>query len=129
MTMTMRTPHILIVDDEPHLRNGIRRILEKEGYEVTTAADGETALNLARDKKPDVVLLDIMMPGMDGREVCRRIREIDAAIQVIYVTARAELNDPMQLKQLRSETEAFITKPATSKTIISTVNGLSRGPR
>lgn len=127
--MTMRTPHILIVDDEPHLRNGIRRILEKEGYEVTTAADGETALNLARDKKPDVVLLDIMMPGMDGREVCRRIREIDAAIQVIYVTARAELNDPMQLKQLRSETEAFITKPATSKTIISTVNGLSRGPR
>jgi len=123
----MITPHILIVDDEPHLRNGLRRILEKEGYEVTTAPDGETALKLARDKKPDVVLLDIMMPGMDGREVCQRIREIDAAIQVIYITARAELNDPKQLKELRSEAEAFITKPATSKRIISTVNSLSQG--
>ena len=123
----MRTPHILIVDDEPHLRNGLRRILEKEGYEVTSAPDGETALTLVRDKKPDVVLLDIMMPGMDGREVCQRIREIDAAAQVIYITARAELNDPKQLKELRSEAEAFITKPATSKRIISTVNGLSQG--
>lgn len=129
MMTTMKIPHILIVDDEPHLRNGLRRILEKEGYEVTTAPDGETALKLVRDKKPDVVLLDIMMPGMDGREVCQRIREIDATVQVVYITARAGPNDPVQLKQLRSEAEALITKPATSKRIISTVNGLSRGAR
>ena len=129
MAMAMKIPHILIVDDEPHLRNGLRRILEKEGYEVTTAPDGETALKLARDKKPDVVLLDIMMPGMDGREVCQRIREIDSEVQVVYITARAEPNDPVQLKQLRSEAAAFITKPATSKRIISTVHGLSPGSR
>ena len=127
--MTTRMPHILVVDDEPHLRNGLRRVLEKEGYEVTTAPDGETALKIAREKEPDVVLLDIMMPGMDGREVCRRIREVVTAIQVIYITARAEPNDPLQLKQLRSEAEAFITKPATSKRIISTVNSLSRSAR
>jgi len=124
--MTTRIPHILIVDDEPHLRNGLRRVLEKEGYKVMTAPDGEAALKLGREKMPDIVLLDIMMPGMDGREVCRRIREIVPDIQVIYITARADPNDPLRLKQLRGESEAFITKPVTSKRIISTVNGLSR---
>ncbi|HEY32900.1 MAG TPA: response regulator [Dehalococcoidia bacterium] len=127
--MTTRSPLVLIVDDEPHLLSGLRRVLEKEGYEVTTALDGETALQLAREKKPDVVLLDIMMPGMDGREACRRIREVAEGVQVIYITARAELNDPLQLKRLRSEANAFITKPTTSKRIISAVNGLSRSTR
>ena len=120
--MTTRSPLVLIVDDEPHLRNGLRRILEKEGYEVTTASDGETALELAREKMPDIVVLDIMMPGMDGREVCQRIREITAEAQIIYLTARAEPSGPPQSKQLRNEADAFISKPATSKRIISTVN-------
>ncbi|UCB42052.1 MAG: response regulator [Dehalococcoidales bacterium] len=124
--MTTRGPQILIVDDEPYMRRGLRRVLEKEGYEVTTAPDGETALKIVSERKPEAVLLDIMMPGMDGREVCRRIREIATTVQVIYITARAEPNDPMQSKQLRDKADAFITKPATSKTIISTVNGLLR---
>jgi two-component system alkaline phosphatase synthesis response regulator PhoP len=122
--MTARSPQILIVDDEPHLRSGLRRILEKEGYKVTTASDGEAALKLGRQITPDVVLLDIMMPGMDGREVCRRIREIVPDVQVIYITARAEPSGPLQSKRLRSEANAFIAKPATSKRIISTVNSL-----
>ena len=122
LAMAMKIPHILIVDDEPHLRNGLRRILEKEGYEVTTAPDGETALKLARDKKPEVVLLDIMMPGMDGREVCHKLREIASEAHIIYLTATAEPSGSLHVKYPRGEADAYIAKPATSKRILSRIN-------
>lgn len=122
--MITRRPIILILDDEPYLRTGLRRILNEEGYETMIAADGETALKLAEEKKPDVVLLDIIMPGMDGREVCRRLREIAAEAQIIYLTAKAELNGPLHAKYPRGEADAFIAKPATSKRILSKINSL-----
>lgn len=120
-------PRILVVDDEPHLRNGLRRILSEEGYEVMTAPDGETALALATEKKPDIVLLDIMMPGMDGREVCRRLREVATEAQIIYLTAKVEPNGPLQSKHLRSEADAFIAKPTTSKRILSKIESMLPG--
>ena len=120
--METKRPIILIVDDEPHLRSGLRRILNEEGYETMTAADGETALKLAEGKQPDVVLLDIIMPGMDGREVCRRLREIASEAQIIYLTATAEPNGSLHTKYPRGEADAFIAKPATSKRIISKIN-------
>jgi CheY-like chemotaxis protein len=122
--MITRRPIILIVDDEPHLRTGLRRILNEEGYETMTAADGETALGLAENKKPDVVLLDIMMPGMDGHEVCRRLREIAAEAKIIYLTAKAEPNVPLHEKYPGGEADAFIAKPATSKRIISKIESM-----
>ncbi len=122
--MMTRHPQILIVDDEPHLRNGLRRILNEEGYETMIAADGETALMLAEEKKPDIVLLDIMMPGMDGREVCRRLRKVAAEAQIIYLTAKTEPNVPLHAKYPRGEADAFIAKPATSKRILSKINSL-----
>ena len=122
--MMTRRPQILIVDDEPHLRTGLRRILNEEGYETMIAADGETALELAEEKKPDIVLLDIMMPGMDGREVCRRLREVAAEAQVIYLTAKAEPNSLLHAKYPRGEADAFIAKPATSKRILSKIESL-----
>ena len=122
--MTTRRPHILIVDDEPHLRNGLRRILNEEGYETMIAADGETALELVEEKKPDVVLLDIMMPGMDGREVCRRLREVAAETRIIYLTAKVEPNVSLHAKDPRGGADAFIAKPATSKRILAKINSV-----
>ena len=119
-----RRPQILIVDDEAHLRNGLRRILNEEGYEAITAPDGETALMLAAEKKPDIVLLDIMMPGMDGREVCHRLRKVAAEAQIIYLTAKVETTGPLQSKPLRGEADAFIAKPATSKRILSKIESM-----
>jgi DNA-binding response OmpR family regulator len=120
--MVTRRPIVLIVDDEPHLRSGLGRILNEEGYETMIAADGETALKLAEEKKPDVVLLDIIMPGMDGREVCRKLREIASEAQIIYLTATAEPSGSLHVKYPRGEADAYIAKPATSKRILSRIN-------
>ncbi len=127
--MVADSAYVLVVDDEPHLCNGLRRVLEKEGYEVSTAQDGLTALGLVDRRTPDVILLDLMMPGLDGREVCRRVREVAPATQVIYFTAKAEPIDPTIVRQLRAEADAFITKPATSRQILSKVSSVLQRAR
>ena len=127
--MVTNSPQVLVVDDEPRLRNILRRILRQEGYRVTTAPDGETALRLAKEKKPDIVLLDPVMPGTDGREVCQRVRQLSTATQIIYFTADVEPFKPLKLKEFRSEADAFITKPATSKQILSKVSSVLQGSR
>ncbi len=79
---------ILVVDDEPYICDVMRRILEIGGYRVTTASSGKTALELVKEDRPDVVLLDLMMPGMDGREICRRVRKIAPETRIIYFTGK-----------------------------------------
>jgi len=125
--MVTNSPKVLVVDDELHLCNVLRRILEREGYKVITAPDGEAAIQFTEEEKPDVILLDLMMPGMDGREVCRKVREFSATTQIIYFTAKVMLTDPLELKELHREADAFITKPATSKQILSKVSGVLQG--
>jgi CheY-like chemotaxis protein len=120
--MVKGNPLVLVVDDEAYLCNVLRRILEKEGYKVITAPDGEAALRYIKEKNPNIVLLDLMMPGVDGREVCRRTRELSPTIQIVYFTAKVELTEQAELKELRSEADAFIAKPATSKQILSKAN-------
>ena len=78
---------ILIVDDEPDFLEVMRTRLEANDYEVTTAATGEEALNYVKNNKPDAVLLDILMPGIDGLEVLRRIRKMDEDLPVYIITA------------------------------------------
>ncbi len=117
---------VLVVDDELQLNKALSRVLENDGYRVITAPDGETALGLIKEKSPDVVLLDLLMPGMDGREVCRRVRKISKATKIIYFTAKVEL-DPLKSRELRSEADAFIAKPATSKKLLSTVSKVLQG--
>ena len=126
--MATNNPLVLVVDDEPQMCNVIERILEKEGYKVITAPDGETALRLILEKKPDVILLDLEMPGINGREACRRIRELSTKTQIIYFTAKVE-QDPTKLKELRNEADAFIAKPANSKQILSKVRAVLQGAR
>ena len=125
--MVTSKPLVLVVDDEYHICHALYRILEKEGYQVITALDGETAIQLTEEKKPNAILLDLVMPGLDGREVCGRVRELSPETQVIYFTAKVEPSDPLELRELRREADAFITKPATSKQILSGVNRVLQG--
>ena len=83
------SPLVLVVDDEATIREVVRRYLEADGLQVVEAGDGETALAMVADHRPDVVILDVMMPGTDGIEVLRRIRA-DGDAYVIMLTARAE---------------------------------------
>jgi DNA-binding response OmpR family regulator len=102
---------VLVVDDEPPIRLLCRVNLEAEKMEVLEAGDGQTGLELARTEKPDVVLLDVMMPGMDGWEVAERLVEDEATrdIPLIFLTARAELRD--RARGLELGGVDYITKP------------------
>jgi CheY-like chemotaxis protein len=88
-------PHILIADDNAMNLDILQTRLAIHGYEILTATDGQAALDLAREKQPDLLLLDIMMPGLDGLEVCRRLRADPSLpfMPIILVTARADSKD------------------------------------
>lgn len=122
--MTTSDHLVLVVDDEPHMCNVLRRILKKEGYNVITAPDGVAALRLTKQKTPDLILLDLMMPGIDGMEVCRRVREFSGTTRIIYFTAKVELTDTFKFEQLQSGADACIVKPAASKQILSTIGSV-----
>ena len=84
---------ILVVDDEPKVARLARDYLEKYGFRVITAADGNTALQMARQEHPALIVLDLMLPGMDGREVCRILRH-ESNVPIIMLIALAEESDP-----------------------------------
>jgi two-component system alkaline phosphatase synthesis response regulator PhoP len=88
----MATAKILVIDDEPSIVNLVKAYLKPEGYEVYTAADGESGLKAARAFKPDLVVLDVMLPGMDGIELLTRLRR-ESDVYVILLTARTEETD------------------------------------
>ena len=90
----MSVRRVLVVDDEPHIRAVLRGYLEADGFAVSEAADGEDAVRRLRDDAPDLVLLDVMMPGIDGLEVLRQVRAF-SDVYVILVTARAEEVDKL----------------------------------
>lgn len=115
---------ILVVDDEPPMRRILERVLTGEGYRVIVARDGGDALRMFARHSPDVVLLDLMMPGINGRNVCRQIRESSPTTRIIYLSAKAVLVDSVELKEYRDEADAFIAKPATSKEILSKISSL-----
>jgi two-component system alkaline phosphatase synthesis response regulator PhoP len=117
---------ILIVDDEVDLVDLLKYNLEQEGYSVVTATNGADALDIARRAAPDLIVLDVMMPGMDGIEVCRRIRK-DAAIRttpVIMLTARTEDED--YVRGLDVGADIYLGKPISLPVLISQVKALFR---
>jgi DNA-binding response OmpR family regulator len=116
----------LVVDDEPALVRVVAAYLERDGFEVLTAADGLTALELARSARPDVVVLDVMMPGIDGIEVCRRLRTFSDAY-VIMLTARAEEIDT--LVGLSVGADDYLTKPFSPRVLTARIRTLLRRPR
>ena len=84
---------VLIVDDEKNIVNILKFNLQKEGYDTLEAYDGEAGLQLALQENPDLILLDLMLPGMDGFEVCRQVRESGSSTPIIMLTAREEETD------------------------------------
>jgi len=99
---------VLVVDDEPKIRDIVRRYLEADGFTVTERADGPAALRAAYDERPDLIVLDVMLPGLDGVEVLRRLRET-SQVPVILLTARDEEVD--KLIGLAVGADDYITKP------------------
>ncbi|HEY6563326.1 MAG TPA: response regulator, partial [Pirellulaceae bacterium] len=85
--------YVLVVDDDEGIRIALQRLLSLEGYAVATAPDGEGALKSAANRFPDLVVLDVMMPGLDGFEVCRRLRAADPQLCIILLTARDSVPD------------------------------------
>ena len=104
----MRKQLVLVVDDEPAIVRLVRAKLQADGYAVVTAGRGEEALTLLEDQRPDLVVLDLMMPGIDGFETLRRIRAVDR-VPVIMLTARA--GDADKLKGLQGGADDYLTKP------------------
>jgi DNA-binding response OmpR family regulator len=121
---TMRK--VLIVDDEPVLVETIAYNLEQAGYEVTTAADGASALEAARRERPDLVILDIMLPEMDGIEVCRRLRRENgtATTPIMMLTAKGEEID--KVVGLEVGADDYVTKPFGRRELLARVKALLR---
>jgi len=116
----------LVVDDELPLVRLVSAYLEREGFEVATAGDGETALGRARSFAPDVVVLDLMLPGMDGVEVCRRLRSFSDAY-VVMLTARAEEAD--KIVGLSTGADDYVTKPFSPGELVARIRAMLRRPR
>lgn len=117
---------ILIIDDEPDIRILIKYTLEKEGFTVDTAEDGEKGFEKAIQFSPDLIILDVMMPGMDGMETCEKFRQ-DPTFDntfICFLTARSE--DYSQIAGFNSGADDYITKPVKPKVLVSRINGILR---
>ncbi len=114
---------ILLVEDERPIVESLRYALEKEGYDVLEAADGSEALELARVKSPDLVLLDIMLPGMSGFEVCRILRK-ESSVPILMLTARSD--EPDRVVGLDLGADDYITKPFSMREVLARVRAALR---
>ena len=119
-------PRILIVDDEPEMVRGLEDNLRFEGYQTLSARDGRRGLELATTEAPDLVLLDVMMPGMSGWDVCREIRRRGLDIPVIMLTARGEEADRVQGLELGADD--YVSKPFGLRELLARIRAVLRRP-
>ncbi len=117
---------ILVVDDEPKIVKQARDYLERSGFRVVTAADGQTALAVARDQRPDLIVLDLNLPGMDGLDVCRALRR-GSDVPIIMLTARVAETD--RLIGLELGADDYITKPFSPRELVARVRAVLRRVR
>jgi DNA-binding response OmpR family regulator len=117
------TARILVADDDPKHARLIRLYLEREGHQVITVGDGRAALEVARARKPDLVLLDVMMPLVDGLDVCRILRA-ESAVAILLVTARSSEND--MLLGLDLGADDYMAKPVSPREMTARVRALLR---
>jgi two-component system phosphate regulon response regulator PhoB len=120
------TPHILVVEDEDALSTLLQYNLEKEGYEVVVAADGEEALTLVSEKLPDLVVLDWMLPKVSGIEVCRRLRQRSESrnVPIIMLTARGEESD--RIRGLDTGADDYVVKPFAMSELSARIRAVLR---
>jgi two-component system, OmpR family, alkaline phosphatase synthesis response regulator PhoP len=124
--MSMPVTRVLVVDDEAPLTDLVRGYLEREGFSVLVAHDGIMALDMARANNPDLVVLDVMLPGLDGIEVCRRLRQFSDAY-VVMLTARTE--DVDKIVGLSVGADDYVTKPFSPGELVARVRAMLRRPR
>ena len=117
---------ILVVEDDRRIRDLLRRGLIFEGYEVLTAEDGEAALRDARDRMPDAVILDLMLPGVDGLEVCRRLRRV-SNLPILMLTARDAVSD--RVTGLDAGADDYLVKPFSFDELLARLRALFRRHR
>ncbi len=117
---------VLLVEDEAAIVDVVRRYLERDGYRVIVASDGQRAVDEFQRLRPDLVLLDLMLPGLDGWEVCRRIRQ-DGSTPVIMLTARDEEAD--KLIGLELGADDYVTKPFSPREVVARVRAVLRRAR
>jgi two-component system response regulator RegX3 len=116
-------PRVLIVDDEEALRLSLSYALAREGYSVRTASDGVSALEHVQAEAPDVIVLDLMLPGIDGMEVCRKIRE-SSDVPIVMLTARDQSREKIQ--GLSSGADDYVTKPFDTPELIARIGAVVR---
>ncbi|MCW8904690.1 response regulator transcription factor [Sedimenticola sp.] len=120
--------HILIVDDEKNIAISVDYLLRREGYRVSVAHDGEEGLRLIRSDRPDLVLLDIMMPKLNGFQVCEAVRQDPALAGIRIVMLTAKGRDAEKEKGLALGADAYITKPFSTRELVSQVKALLEPP-
>jgi two-component system response regulator MprA len=119
--------HLLVVDDDRHITDLLRRTLAHAGYTVGVAASGTEALQAVVDRPPDLIILDVMLPGMDGFEVCRRLREGGTTTPILMLTARDAVPD--RVAGLRGGADDYLAKPFAIDELLARVEALlRRGP-
>src|SRR5574341_1034747 len=123
-TTTKALAKVLIVEDEPDMATGLRDNLQFEGYQVTVAADGESAVRAALQLRPQLVLLDVMLPGIDGFEVCRRLRQKGLRAPILMLTARGQEID--KVRGLELGADDYITKPFGVRELLARIKAALR---
>jgi DNA-binding response OmpR family regulator len=118
---------ILIIEDETPMRTGLADVLEGEGYRALTAADGEIGLRKAVDEKPDLILLDVMMPKLDGFEVCAGLRRLGHTTPVLMLTAKGQVED--RVTGLDAGADDYLVKPFSTEELLARVRALLRRTR
>jgi DNA-binding response OmpR family regulator len=117
---------ILVVDDDPTVSEVVARYLERDGFAVETVADGHSALDRALAEPPDLVVLDLMLPGVDGLEVCRRLRAL-APVPIVILTARGQESD--RIIGLELGADDYVAKPFSTKELVARVRAVLRRAR
>ena len=122
----MATGHILVVEDELDIQELLQYNLSREGYTVSCAATGEKGLRLAQTKRPDLIVLDLMLPGVDGLEVCRRLKKDPASesIPIVMLTAKGEESDIVAGLELGADD--YVTKPFSTKVLVARIRAVLR---
>jgi DNA-binding response OmpR family regulator len=115
---------ILVVDDEAHIVEFVRGYLERDGYEVLTAADGDTAVELATKARPDLLVLDVMLPGRSGFDVLRALRSAGSSVPVIMLTARDDVID--RVTGLELGADDYVVKPFEPRELVARVGAVLR---
>ncbi|HEX6778866.1 MAG TPA: response regulator transcription factor [Ktedonobacterales bacterium] len=116
--------HLLVVDDDPRITDLVRRIFAYEGYSVATAASGQEALDRTLEHPPDLIVLDILLPGLDGLEVARRLREAGDTVPILMLTARDAVEN--RVEGLTVGADDYLVKPFAPEELVARVKALLR---